>query len=417
MNTWMQITFAIVLAVVLILSACAPAATPPAAAPPATAPQQAPAQPAPAKPLPIAPLIASDLKPSLPELPDLSSSKCSSLVDRSVLNHMLGFSAPDGALLMKVGALEEPVQSKDKDNLWFIGVVQVRQKTLGEYSTYVAGVDLNGTKGTVAGQVIDCSTGLPQDVPFVAFPQQENPDRKDFQQRMKIDSPVRNIYPSIAANTFCMLVTPQPGTKMDQAVRYCLGAEPTQRTDPIKNTDYGYLSVKGSFPDRYAGLNERMTTAFRTLQGSKYIPSGATLFLDGTTSEMENPERIRKCSVKQESCMADIVAAPLSQPAPFKSDEGSGLVVGVINVMQEIQVRGKNVPAGDYAVRYYYSPGTNGDQFDGATLINDMGVEFQIPAVPAAYIDADPQQPGVIGTQISSMRLFGCCLFWQNSCS
>lgn len=93
------------------------------------------------------------------------------------------------------------------------------------------------------------------------------------------------------------------------------------------------------------------------------------------------------------------------------------VTVGVVKVLRDIDIGGGNVVLpGDYRVDYWFEANNN---FLAATLSgirNDdvIVTNQQIPAVPAAFINADGTE--FVNAQISACRIFRRCVFFQRHC-
>jgi hypothetical protein len=93
------------------------------------------------------------------------------------------------------------------------------------------------------------------------------------------------------------------------------------------------------------------------------------------------------------------------------------VTVGVIKVHRKINYANeRTVYPGDYRLDYWFDENEN---FYAATLsgFGEDGSEvtnLQIPAVPAAFVNADGSEP--VSAQISACRIFRRCVFFQRRC-
>jgi hypothetical protein len=149
---------------------------------------------------------------------------------------------------------------------------------------------------------------------------------------------------------------------------------------------------------------------------------------DQIISEKEDPGGIGTCrDVIMESageveailpfCGSDITVGPVKRDyyesafEEARTDEPFWVTAAVVQILEPIDTESGPLPPGDYRMDYWFDENA---EFYAATIIDQRGETWRVPAVPAALVNQDgSDQPGA---QISTCQIFRKCTFFQRSC-
>jgi len=430
MNTKAILT-CLTLIVIIAVSACGGAATP--------APTQAPVTKPPATgvlfdggrdvPLESKPLLAFSATLDLPEFPPqmevdqfAPQSVAFTLPEESRIQ-----GSPPNALISITVAPFTTIKPRPKPDLTAVSVVELGPNSSSskiEPGIYEVLIDLNSTDPSVSGQLSPITATTSYLVNFQRIPQMLNPERTASPyDEFKGLNPPPDSGASISADSVCFLV--KTGGDPDY-IRYC--SEPGSVLSPGLNLGPQYEKLK----DTISSVAARFQ-----LQNA--------IQLDQTISMMESGGHIQACSqfiikaraappAEENVCNSDVVVAPVTidhfneayKEAKNQATEGRFSVpVAVLHVFQKIVISKGVLQPGDYHMDYWFEFVGENVQFFAATVsgfeVPGQGqgqerevINQQIPAVPAALINADgTDQPGA---QISACKILGKCTLFQQVC-
>jgi hypothetical protein len=359
------------------------------------------------------------------------------------LSPIIGFTFPAGIDVGGVVPLEAAAfldfQPPASDGFSEVGMVAV------SLDQFIVAIDVVSMSDIVAGQLISTTGPDVVDVNFRRIPQIVNPDRANATYaEFQLDS-APDTTAAITPNSVCFVVS----TAADTFTRYCstsatLLSQPLERqtrlwatnsasanrsssvqsVDPVANAllllppqivSPASLSVQDSFPTQYTDLQNMIVAA------AAHIGFQAPLALDLTLSTIQDAQRIQDCASAVGECTSDIVAAPVpldyfeqQYNEKFGGDNGDDddeeesataassspptpIALGVVSVLQPIEYSTGIVQPGDYRLDAWFD--TNGVFFaatlTGLTTNDSPVVNQQIPAIPATFIDAVGNGPGV----------------------
>lgn len=343
----------------------------------------------------IEPLPPASLKHPLPFDFDLLPP---GLVDPDQYNpeRVIGFGMP-GLMAMTATPLKVPVALDNEQAA--VGAVQLSEDVPGlPAGAYFVAVDLGQDGDTVEGSLLgrDSST-----VPlrFRRIPQVRNPERDRFLRKYGlVEDDKFNIELGISADTVWFVVLQDAQGK--HAVRY------RPEGDSV-------LSTRRNFPDQYGKLVAILQETAETLRDGGLLNRHEVDFRK-IASMIEDSVHIDACT-GQAPCDPDIIGAPTAVSA--NQLDSNSLIVGVMRVVQAVNIDDVNIKQGSYAITYIF--GDDGE-FIGATIsgVTDDGLDVydqQIPAIPAFFVNAH-DEGFAISSDISAWKVAGRCCF-QRVCA
>jgi hypothetical protein len=294
------------------------------------------------------------------------------------------------------------------------------------------------------------------DTIFTRIPQIVNPERTGlYYPEFGNLGPVPSSAATIAADGVCFVIN-DAAVVPSGPMRYCSTVEPEitlafrapvnqavpffGRTSHSLNSPFAValdldsasqLSVKDSYPTQYADLQSRIVAA------ADHISYESPLDLGEILSTIEDPQRIQDCANagknkedQRAACSSDIILAPVTKEyfeeqydnllalplplaAPTTIDVGVVRVLQTINLPTEAPVGSVTILPGDYRLDYWFD--VNGvfyaSTLTGLTTADTPVTNQQAPAIPAAFLDADPDGPGQPFAQITACRISRWCIF------
>lgn len=346
------------------------------------------------------------------------------------LNTITGYNLPsdfvDWAIPIRVAAFET-ITINPLETFTPVGVVEIGS----DQSTpriYMVAIDLVSTGTEVQGQLLPITTTDTLNVTFQRIPQVPNPERTNSPyEEFQVLEPAPDSFSTISAGGVCFVATTADGP-----TKYC--------SKPSASDESAQLSARNSFPSQYEQLQDLISPVAGQFGLENVIQLGQII------SMQEDVQHILDCAstLTQQACGADVVVAPVTAQyfqqqfnGQFGGDDGDNgddedngdnggngsssqptpITVGVVKVLRPVDTFGDTIQPGDYQIDYWFD--VNGVFYaatlTGVTTNNTQVTNQQVPAVPAALINA-PNSPPQPPSQISACRLFRRCVFWQSSC-
>jgi hypothetical protein len=273
---------------------------------------------------------------------------------------------------------------------------------------YLVMIDLDTTEAFAFGQIVNLADrSNAYDLDFSVIPQVYNRERFEtsYREFNGLDFSYENSV-TISANSVCFVIT----TDSDPPyIRYC--SAPGSELSLIENFGSNFGNLVDTI-DRIAesfGLRDEI--AYEQIISEKEDPGG----IEYCRGEIYNASGDTEAN--QPACGSDITIGPVYEDYfdraydETKTDEPFSVAVAVLQIHETIDTEAGPLPPGSYRLDYWFDG--NGEFF-AATIIDEQGKTYKVPAVPATLVNADgTEQPGA---QISTCQIFGRCTFFQKSC-
>lgn len=317
-------------------------------------------------------------------------------------DRVIGFVMPvhearHGLMAMRATPLKVPVELDNKQAA--VGAVQLPEDVSGlPAGAYFVSVDLRQDGDTVEGSLIG-RDDVAVPLTFRRIPQVRNPERDRFLRKYGSGKDYEfHIELGISADTVWFVVVQDVEGK--RAIRYRAG------TDSV-------LSTTRNFPKQYGNIEAIMRETAEILRDKEFL-NGHTVIFEKTVAMIEDPAHIDACN-SQGQCDADIIGAPTAVSS--NQLDSNSLIVGVVRVVQVLNIDGVTVEPGSYVVKFW--PDHDADfksaTITGVTNNGDDVYDQQISAIPAFFVNA--HAVGIeISSDISAFKLFGRCCF-QSVCA
>lgn len=243
------------------------------------------------------------------------------------------------------------------------------------------------------------------------------------EERISVDFMVEQLQP----------VEPQAALPLDVSIRassVCFRIE-SRRYCSVEESDGGQLlSVRELFSDIYVDqVASRIRRAQDLLQGAGLHNPDAQVLEFDAISEIEQPDRIKECVEDAESCIADLIMAPVIPPElahsrsaqPVSLTYQQELEIAILILPEALVLPPDDdgntleLPAGDYVLYAQQSDDALIDLPVIARGIPDPQqaediIEVEVPAVIMPYVD--PEGVGIVA--IHDVGIYEwVCLFWE----